>query len=200
MGVLQKLVGWGANTLTDPDLGMDFNDIVMDSTDVSYEEGAEEEAPCEGNRAEARKKDPDTYVMKARRRIDDETEVEGIIGYKETVSYVKCVPDNGGLGIKLLNVSRHIGVRQNTKDGLVAEYTYKTKRQTDDDGNLTDVKFCRNDRNVTYTAVDSTAEGYSNKNPKNEGWYIKNGADYIRSWDAAPQNGMTYYVRAVTVV
>lgn len=200
MGELHKLVGWGANTLTDPDLGADFNDIVMDSTDVSYEEGAETEASCEGNRAEARKKDPDTYTMKASRRIDDESEVEGIIGYKETVPYVKCVPDNGGLGIKLLGVSRHVGVKMDTKDGLVAEYTYKTKRQTDENGNLTDVTFCRNDRNVTYTPVDSTAEGYSNKNPKNEGWYIKNGADYIRSWDTAPQEGMTYYVRRATVI
>lgn len=194
MSVITKIVGWGRNTITDPTIGSK-NDIVMDSTDLSVEEGAEAEAQIEGGSAEGRKKDPDKYILKANRRIGDETEVEEVLGFTETVEQVECTPDNGGLGVRLINPSRHVALKMDTKDGLVAVYTYKTKGETDANGKLTDVIPVRNSRNVTYTAVAST----TGKNPKTEGWYIKNGNSYLRSFDTTPQSGMTYYTRVVGV-
>ena len=41
----------------------------------------------------------------------------------------------------------------------------------------------------TYSEVTST----TGKNPKAEGWYIKNGSVYILSQDTEAQSGMTYY-------
>lgn len=194
MSVITKIVGWGRNTLNDSAIGP-YNDIVMDSTDLSVEEGAETEAQIEGGSAEGRKKDPDKYILKANRRIGDESEVADVLGYTETVDTVECTPDNGGLGVRLVEPSRHVALKMNAKDGLVAVYTYKTKGQTDGNGKLTDIIPVRNSRNVTYTAVAST----TGKNPKNEGWYIKNGSTYLRSFDTTPQSGMTYYTRTVGV-
>lgn len=194
MGTIRKIVGWGQNTVHDSELGS-YNDIVMDSTDFSVEEGAESEAQIEGGSAEARKKDPDKYILKANRRIADESEVQDVLGFTETVDSVECTPDNGGLGVRLTEPSRHVALKMNAKDGLVAVYTYKTKGQTDGNGKLTDVLPVRNSRNVTYTAVADT----TGKNPKDEGWYIKNGSTYLRSFDTAPQAGTTYYTRTVGV-
>ena len=189
---VRKIVGWGRNTVVDSVLGS-YNDIVMDSTDLSVEEGSEKEANIEGGEAEARVKDPDKYILKANRRIADETEVADVIGFTETVETVECTPDNGGLGVKLINPSRHVALKMDTKDGLVAVYTYKTKGQTDANGKLTDVIPVRSSTSVTYSAVAST----TGKNPKTEGWYIKNGNSYFRSFDTTPQAGVTYYTREV---
>lgn len=41
----------------------------------------------------------------------------------------------------------------------------------------------------TYTVVSST----TGKNPLNEGWFIKNGTDYIRALDTTPVASRTYY-------
>lgn len=51
----------------------------------------------------------------------------------------------------------------------------------------------------TYTAVDSTAEGYSAKHPATEGWFEK-AADntYFPSTDTTVAVGKTYYSRTVT--
>ena len=187
-----KIVGWGRNTVVDSVLGS-YSDIVMDSTDLSVEEGSEKEANIEGGEAEARVKDPDKYILKANRRIADETEVADVLGFTETVETVECTPDNGGLGVKLINPSRHVALKMDTKDGLVAVYTYKTKGQTDANGKLTDVIPVRSSTSVTYSAVAST----TGKNPKTEGWYIKNGNSYVRSFDTTPQAGVTYYTREV---
>lgn len=187
-----KIVGWGRNTVVDSVLGS-YSDIVMDSTDLSVEEGSEKEANIEGGEAEARVKDPDKYILKANRRIADETEVADALGFTETVETVECTPDNGGLGVKLINPSRHVALKMDTKDGLVAVYTYKTKGQTDANGKLTDVIPVRSSTSVTYSAVAST----TGKNPKTEGWYIKNGNSYFRSFDTTPQAGVTYYTREV---
>lgn len=50
-----------------------------------------------------------------------------------------------------------------------------------------------------YTAVSSSSEGYSSKNPANEGWFEK-AADntYFPTTDTTPGAGKTYYTRAVT--
>jgi hypothetical protein len=51
---------------------------------------------------------------------------------------------------------------------------------------------------ATFTAVDSTAEGYSSKNPAEEGWFEKDASDnYILTADTTPGAGKTYYARTV---
>lgn len=50
--------------------------------------------------------------------------------------------------------------------------------------------------NATFaigTAVDSTADDYSEKNPASEGWYVLSGGTFVLTEDATPQNGTTYY-------
>lgn len=190
---VEKVVGWGRNTLIDSELGS-YNDIVMNSTDLNVEEGAETEAQIEGGQAESRKKDPDKYILVANRRIDNAEEVEHELGFTESIGSVECYPDNGGLGVKLINPSRHVAVKMNTTDGLVAVYTYKTKGSTDANGKLDDIILGTLTGVYTFTAVNDT----TGKNPKNEHWYIKNGNNYVLSEDTTPQSGMTYYVRTVT--
>ena len=41
--------------------------------------------------------------------------------------------------MKLTGVSQHISVKYDSTDGAVAVYKWKTKGQTDEDGNLTDI-------------------------------------------------------------
>ena len=52
-------------------------------------------------------------------------------------------------------------------------------------------EFCVNDRRLTpaFIAVTTT----TGKNPKNEGWYVKSGNDYVATTDTTPQSGTTYY-------
>jgi hypothetical protein len=52
-------------------------------------------------------------------------------------------------------------------------------------------EFCVNDRRLApdFIAVTTT----TGKNPKNEGWYVKSGNDYVATTDTTPQSGTTYY-------
>jgi hypothetical protein len=52
----------------------------------------------------------------------------------------------------------------------------------------------------TFTAVDSTATGYSSKNPAAEKWYEKSGSVYFRSTDTTVGATKTYYSRTVTPI
>lgn len=45
----------------------------------------------------------------------------------------------------------------------------------------------------TYTEVDSTAEGYSESNPSQLGWYELSEGNYVLSEDTTVQYGKTYY-------
>ena len=51
---------------------------------------------------------------------------------------------------------------------------------------------------ATYEAVSTSAAGYSEKNPKNEGWYEKDGSNsnYRLTWDATVVDGKTYYTKS----
>jgi hypothetical protein len=52
---------------------------------------------------------------------------------------------------------------------------------------------------ATFTAVDSTAEGYSSKVPVDEGWFEKNASnEYVLSHDTTVGAGKTYYTRTVS--
>lgn len=59
-------------------------------------------------------------------------------------------------------------------------------------------KIVGNGATATYTAVSTSSTGYSDKNPKNEGWYEKDGenADYRLTWDTAVVDGKTYYTKS----
>ena len=48
---------------------------------------------------------------------------------------------------------------------------------------------------TSYTAVPTSSSGYSSKNPKNEGWFEKDGSNdvYRLTWDAEVVTDKTYY-------
>ena len=52
------------------------------------------------------------------------------------------------------------------------------------------------DETESYEAVSTSSTGYSQKNPKTEGWYERTGSDpyqYRKTWDEAVVDGKTYY-------
>lgn len=128
-----KILGWGRCSVGDHD------DIIENSTSLSVEEGQEQEANIEGGSAEGRKKAPDKYILTYKRRVGSASEVK--VGFTENVEEVTVTPENdGAVGVTLKNVSKHVAVGFDSTDGLTATYTYKTKGQTGQDGNLTDVQ------------------------------------------------------------
>lgn len=189
---VKKIIGWGKCATKETVDGAEtvYNDIVINSTSLSVEEGEETEAQIEGGEAEARKKNPDKYTLVKERRISEPAEVDDVLGFTEEVDSVEVIPEEvGAVGVTLIAPSRHVAVGFDTTDGLKATYTYKTKGMTDSDGKLSDITFQKKATAGTFTAVSET----TGKNPKSEGWYIKNGNVYIRSYDTTPQTGVTYY-------
>ncbi len=189
---VRKILGWGECTGKEKPLAGDaksYDDIVENSASLSVEEGTEDEAPIEGGKVEGRKQTPDKYLIEFDRRIGDEKEVK--VGYVEYAGDCAIIPKNvGAVYAELKDCSRKITVKQDSTDGLVAHYLYKTKGSTDSEGNLDDVELKKhNSADETYTAVTETA----GKSPREEGWYIKNGDVYIHSWDTEPTQGTTYY-------
>ena len=129
-----KVLGWGRCSVDGHD------DIVEDSTSLEVEEGDEQEANIEGGTAEGRKKAPDKYSLTYNRRIGSASEVQ--VGYTENAGDVTVTPENAGaVGVTLKECSRHISVKFDAKDGLVAVYKWKTKGKTDSAGKLTDIVF-----------------------------------------------------------
>lgn len=192
----KKVVGWGkcSTKETVGNNNTSYDDIVINSTQLSVEEGEEQEAQIEGGEAEARKKNPDKYTLVTNRRIDDESEVSDVIGFTDEIDSIEVIPqDVGAVGVTLINPSRHVAVKYDTTDGLVAVYTYKTRGATDSAGKLTDISFTKKASGGTYSAVSTSIDGYSGKNPKSEGWFIKNGSVYIASNDTEVVTGTTYY-------
>jgi hypothetical protein len=193
---VKKIIGWGKNS-TKETVGNNtttYNDIAINSTSLSVEEGDEQEAQIEGGEAEARKKNPDKYILEAERRIDDPSEVNDVLGFTEEVDSIEVIPQEvGAVGVTLINPSRHVTVSYDTSDGLKAKYTYKTKGATNSAGKLTDISFTKKVAGGTYSAVSTSSDGYSTKNPKALGWFIKNGNVYIPALDTTPVEGVTYY-------
>ena len=135
-----KPIGWGRCSVNDSELGT-YDDIVENSTQLTVQEGSEQEAKIEGGSAEGRKKQPDIYQLVYNRRIGDASEVRDHIGFKENVATVQVTPENqDAVGCILKNASRSVTVKFDTTDGLVAVYTYKTKGATDANGKLTDIE------------------------------------------------------------
>ena len=192
MAKKKKILGWGECTGKCKPVSGDpesYDDIVENSASLSVEEGEEQEANVEGGKAEGRKQAPDKYLIEFDRRIGDVDEVK--VGFVEDAGDCAIIPKNvGAVYAELKDCSRKITLKQDSTDGLVAHYLYKTKGSTDSEGNLDDVLIKEHDSaDESYTAVEST----SGKNPREEGWYIKNGDVYIHSWDTEPAQGTTYY-------
>jgi hypothetical protein len=190
-----KILGWGECTskfTQTSGTAETHDDIVENSASLSVEEGQEDEATIEGGKAEGRKVRPDKYIIEFDRRLGNSSEFAP--GYIEDAGDIAIIPKNvGAVYAELKNCSLKKTLRQNSTDGLVGHYQFKTKGSTDSGGNLDDVEIKQHSTNETYTAVSTSSEGYSTKNPKNEGWFIKNGNIYIHSWDTTPQEGVTYY-------
>ncbi len=138
-----KKIGWGKCSTTHTPSGtgatpVTYDDIVENSTSLSVEEGAEQEANIEGGSAEARKKQPDKYVLDFERRIGSASEVTP--GFTEDAGTIKVDPESvGAIGVTLTGVSEYITLSFDSTDGLKAHYQYKTKGTTDANGALTDI-------------------------------------------------------------
>lgn len=129
-----KVIGWGKCSIDGHD------DIVEGSASLSVEEGQEQEALIEGGSAEARKKAPDKYILTYNRRIGDASEVT--CGYTESAGNVTVTPEQvGAICATLTGCSKHVAVKFDSTDGLVAVYTWKTKGQVNASGQLTDITF-----------------------------------------------------------
>jgi len=190
---VKKLIGWGKCTAKQtPASGnaITHSDIKEGTASLSVEEGSVDEALIEGGEAEAMKSQADKYIVEYDRRIGAESEVTP--GFVENAGSIEIIPPtNGAVGIRLINVCRKITLKGDSTDGLMAHYWYKTGGEMDDEGNITDVVPVVKG-STTYTAVADT----TGKNPESEGWYIKNGSNYILSHDTTPQTGVTYYARS----
>jgi hypothetical protein len=131
-----KVLGWGKCEAGG------FSDIVENSTSLSVEEGQEQNANIEGGESEGTKKAPDKYILTFNRRIGDVSEVNGQLGFSGSGNNVTVTPELvGAIGCTLTDCSKHVAVKFDTTDGLVAVYTYKTKGKTDANGHLTDITF-----------------------------------------------------------
>ena len=139
-----KVIGWGKCTATHTPSGTgatakDYDDIVEGSTSLSVEEGQEQEALIEGGEAEARKKQPDKYIIEFERRIGNAADVTP--GFTDDAGTIEIEPELvGAIGVTLTGVSLYISVSFDTTDGLKAHYTFKTKGATSG-GALTDITF-----------------------------------------------------------
>lgn len=139
-----KVIGWGKCKAKHTPAGenataTEHSDIVEGSTALSVEEGTEQEALIEGGEAEARKKQPDKYVLDYERRIGSASEVTP--GFTEDAGTIKIEPEQtGAVGVTLTGVSLYISLSFDSTDGLKAHYQYKTKGATDANGALTDIE------------------------------------------------------------
>jgi hypothetical protein len=190
---VKKIVGWGKCSAKETPVSgtaVTYSDIKDGSASLSVEEGSVEEALIEGGEAEAIKSNADKYIVEYDRRIGDSAQVTP--GFVENAGNIEIIPPAAGaVGIKLTGVCRKITLKFDSKDGLVAHYWYKTGGTTDSNGNITDVTPVVS--GGTYTAVDSSGTGYSTKNPKIEGWYIKNGLVYQLAMDESIVADRVYY-------
>ena len=97
---------------------------------------------CRGSQeasAEARKKQPDKYIIEFDRRIG--AAAEATPGFTEDAGQIQIEPElAGAIGVTLTGVSRYITVKFDSTDGLVAHYQFKTKGATTA-GALTDITF-----------------------------------------------------------
>lgn len=139
-----KVIGWGKCTATHTPSGTGatakvYGDIVDGSTSLSVEEGQEQEALIEGGQAEARKKQPDKYIIEFERRIGNASDVTP--GFTDDAGSIEIEPELvGAIGVTLTGVSLYISVSFDTTDGLKAHYKFKTKGATTG-GALTDITF-----------------------------------------------------------
>ena len=139
-----KVIGWGKCTATHTPSGTGatakvYDDIVDGSTSLSVEEGQEQEALIEGGEAEARKKQPDKYIIEFERRIGNAADVT--LGFTDDAGSIEIEPELvGAIGVTLTGVSLYVSVSFDSTDGLKAHYQFKTKG-ANTGGTLTDITF-----------------------------------------------------------
>lgn len=183
----KKILGWGECVAKHGDTV--YDDIVENSASLSVEEGNEENANVEGGKSEGRKQTPDKYIIEFDRRLgEDETGFKP--GYIENAGEIGIIPKNtGAVYAELKGCSLKKTLKQDSTDGLVGHYLYKTKGSTDSEGDLDDVEVKTSDIAGEFTQVAQT----ENKNPYEEGWYIKDGNVYKHAFETTPTTGVTYY-------
>ena len=184
--MIRKILGWGECVAKHGSTV--YDDIVDKSASLSVDEGDETEALVEGGKAEGRKQTADKYIIEFDRRLGDETDFKP--GYIENAGEIGIIPKNvGAVYAELKGCSLKKTLKQNTDDGLVAHYLYKTKGSTDSEGDIDDVEVKKSTLAATFTAVADT----TGLNPYEEGLYIKEGNVYKHAFETEPAQGVTYY-------
>lgn len=138
-----KVIGWGKCTVTEGtgNSATVYDDIIEGTAALEVEEGEELEALIEGGESEARKKKADKYTLRFSRRIGTAAELDAIKAGEEDID-VSLEPELvGAIGVSLEGTSKRVTARYDTTDGMVADYSYKTKGAVGDDGSLDDITF-----------------------------------------------------------
>ena len=181
----KKIIGW--DDCVAQNGSTVYDDIVENSASLSVEEGEEKEATIEGGTAEGRKQKADKYIIEFDRRLGNE---EFTPGFVENAGAVGIIPKAAGaVYAELKGCSLKKTLKQDSTDGLVAHYLYKTKGSTDSVGNLDDIEIKESEIAAVFTAVSNT----TGKNPYDEGWYIKEDDIYKHAFETTPVENVTYY-------
>lgn len=131
-----KIMGWKDCEVWQGDTI--YNDIKQGTTNLSREEGQEEESNLESGEAEGRYKDPDKYILEIKRTIGPDEDVKP--GFKDNVGDVEVRPTKkGARTVKLSGVSQDISIEYDSNGGAVEVLRWKTRGAVDADGNLTDI-------------------------------------------------------------
>ena len=109
-----KIMGWKDCEVEQGDTI--YNDIKQGTTNLSREEGQEEESNLENGEAEGRYKDPDKYILEIKRTIGPDEDVKP--GFKDNVGDAEVRPTKkGARTVKLSGVSQDISIESQYRTG-----------------------------------------------------------------------------------
>ena len=103
-----------------------------------------------------------------------------------------------GYGSLVIYKGLTVGTVKKDADGAL-NYSVTITALVYTDGNQVDhmYKIIGTGTAATFTAVSTSTEGYSEKNPKTEGWWENDGSTgYRLTWDTAVVDGKTYYTKS----
>lgn len=95
----------------------------------------------------------------------------------------------------VINKGVTLGVIGKEADGALA-FNVTVTGLTHNDGENDHVYQIAGGTEVTFTAVSTSSAGYNAKNPKTEGWYETDGANYRLTWDTEVVTDKTYYTKS----
>lgn len=221
---INKPIGWGMCTVIIKDLDVAGAKWLVlatpkeNSTTLTPTKGDKKEATIEGGENEDVKYGKNKYalVYTIRRNTDRKKPMKDVDGIVEHRYAVFVQPENykvPGPKIDLSVVSLEDPF--DTTDGGQLTYTHDALKPAS--GNTVKWVKCSKDLSqivegteiadseLTFTEVDDSAvetptytavSETTGKNPKTEGWYVKDGENYVATTDTTPKTGTTYYVKS----